>query len=118
MVSTVVKHNLSRPTPLLPSLSLPISLTLNSGTQQARSGFKSKAKTSPIIDVKDIRMLRLIGRGGFGAVYEAKWKMKTVAAKMCLGTVLEDISREIKILTSLPPHSNVLAFYGVAAAIH
>ena len=59
-------------------------------------------------------MLRLIRRGGFGAVYEAKWKMKTVAAKMCLGNVLEDISREIKILTSLPPHSNVLAFYGVA----
>lgn len=58
-------------------------------------------------------MLRLIGRGGFGVVYEAKWKMKTVAAKMC-GYVLEDISHEIKILTFLLPHSNVLAFYGVA----
>jgi len=66
---------------------------------------KAEAKTSPIIDVKNMRMLRLIRWGGFGAVYEAKWKMKTVAAKMCLGNVLEGISHEIKTLTSLPPHS-------------
>ena len=70
-------------------------------------------KTS-IIDIKDIRMVRLIGQGGFGAVYEAKWKKKTVAVKMCLGNLLECLSREIEVLTALPPHSNVLTFFGVA----
>ena len=69
---------------------------------------------SPTIDIKDIRMIHLIGQGGFGAVYEARWNKKTVAAKMCLGNLLENRSREIKILTALPPHSNVLTFFGVA----
>ena len=70
--------------------------------------------TSPTIDIEDIRMIHLIGQGGFGAVYEARWNKKTVAAKMCLGNLLENHSREIKILTALPPHSNVLTFFGVA----
>ena len=34
--------------------------------------------------------------------------------KVCLGNLLDNLSREIQILTSLPPHSNVLTFYGVA----
>ena len=59
-------------------------------------------------------MVHLIGQGGFGAVYEAKWKKKTVAVKMCLGNLLSNLSREIEILISLPPHSNVLTFFGVA----
>ena len=47
-------------------------------------------------------------------MYEAKWKKKTVAVKVCLGNLLDNLSREIKILLSLPPHSNVLTFFGVA----
>ena len=47
-------------------------------------------------------------------MFEGKWKKRTVAVKVCLGNLLENLSREIQILTSLPPHSNVLTFYGVA----
>ena len=74
----------------------------------------AEVKASHIIDIKEIRMVRLIGQGGFGAVYEGKWQKKTVAVKMCLGNLVENLSQEIKILTALPPHSNVLAFFGVA----
>jgi len=59
-------------------------------------------------------MSKRLGQGGFGAVYEAKWKKRTVAVKVCLGNLLQNLSREIQILSSLPPHSNVLTFYGVA----
>ena len=59
-------------------------------------------------------MGKLIGQGGFGAVFEAKWKKKNVAVKVCSGNLLENLSREIQILTSLPPHSHVLTFFGVA----
>ena len=34
--------------------------------------------------------------------------------KVCLGNHLQNLSREIQILSSLPPHSNVLTLYGVA----
>ena len=59
-------------------------------------------------------MGELLGKGGFGAVYEAKWKKKTVAVKVCPGNLVENLSREIEILSSLPPHPNVITFFGVA----
>ena len=59
-------------------------------------------------------MGRPIGQGGFGAVFEAKWKKKKVAVKVCLGNLLQNLSREIQILTALPPHPNVITFFGVA----
>ena len=64
--------------------------------------------------MKQVQMGRVIGQGGFGAVFEAKWKKKTVAVKVCPGNLLGSMSRELQILTSLPPHSHVLAFFGVA----
>ena len=59
-------------------------------------------------------MGKCIGQGWFGSTYEAKWKMKTVAAKMYPGNLLQNLSSEIKILASLPPHPHVLTFFGVA----
>ena len=47
-------------------------------------------------------------------MYEAKWRRRTVAAKVCLGNLVKEFSREIQILTSLPPHPHVLTFFGVA----
>ena len=69
---------------------------------------------SSIIDIDDVQMVKRIGQGGFGRVFEGKWKKRTVAVKMCLKNLLENLSHEIQILTSLPPHSNVITFYGVA----
>ena len=61
-------------------------------------------------------MGKCLGQGGFGTVYEAKLKKKTVAVKVCLGNLLENLSREVQILTALPPHPNVIKFYGVAVS--
>ena len=59
-------------------------------------------------------MGKRLGQGGFGVVYEAKWKKKKVAMKVCLGDLLKNLSHEIEILASLPPHPNVVTFFGVA----
>ena len=47
-------------------------------------------------------------------MYKAKWRRRTVAVKVCLGNLVIEFSREIQILTSLPPHPHVLTFFGVA----
>ena len=69
-----------------------------------------------IIDINEVIMGEPIGQGGFGAVFEAKWKKKKVAVKVCLGNLLKNLSREIEVLTSLPRHPNVLTFFGVAVS--
>ena len=71
------------------------------------------AKTSPIINIKEVQVGKHIGQGGFGAVFEARWKKKRVAVKVCPGNLIENLSREIEVLTSLPPHPNVLTFFGI-----
>ena len=58
-------------------------------------------------------MGNLLGEGGYGAVFEARWKKKKVAVKVCPGNLVRNLSREIEILTSLPPHPNVLTFFGI-----
>ena len=59
-------------------------------------------------------MGKRLGKGAGGTVYEATWKRRTVAAKVCPGNLLEEFSREIQILSTLPPHPHVLTFFGVA----
>jgi len=51
--------------------------------------------------------------GTYGSVYEAKWRNKTVAAKIYLGNQ-SDLSQQIQILASLPPHPHLLTIFGVA----
>ena len=75
---------------------------------------EAETKRHPAIDIEEVQMGKRLGQGGFGAVFEAKWKKKTVAVKVCLGNLLENLSREIQILTCLPPHPNVITFFGVA----
>ena len=69
-----------------------------------------------MIDRKEIVVGDKIGQGAFGAVYEAKWMKKKVAVKVCSGNVLDQsgATREVEILASLPPHPNVLTFFGVS----
>ena len=74
-------------------------------------------KQSPVIDMKEVKMGGIIGRGGYGAVYEAKWKAKKgmkVAVKVCPGNLLTNLPREVHILTTLPRHPNVVSFFGVS----
>ena len=64
-----------------------------------------------IIAISDIAMDESpIAQGGFGAVYRAQWKSenKRVAVKVGHCTV-----REIDMVSTVEPHLNIIAFYGV-----
>ena len=62
----------------------------------------------------------MIGQGGFGAVFQGKWKARkgeVVAVKKCTiaGTRENpDIPREVQILNSVPEHPNIISFYAIA----
>jgi serine/threonine protein kinase len=73
-------------------------------------------KANNIIERSQIDVGDRIGQGGFGTVFRAKWVNKTVAVKSCIGNLLEHGAAEVKILASLPPHPNVLRFFGVAVS--
>ena len=47
-------------------------------------------------------MGRLLGEGGFGSVYKAKWKKMVVTAKVCRGNLLKGYLEKLKF--SLPFH--------------
>ena len=67
------------------------------------------------INFPDLEIGKRLGKGGFGCVYEGKWKKgggMTVAVKVMQGNDPE--AQEIKIWESLPPHRNITALIGVA----
>ena len=68
---------------------------------------------STTIDINELKVGEPLGQGAYGAVFEAKWKKRKVAVKVCLGNLLKNLSRELEVLTFLPPHSHVITFYGV-----
>ena len=64
---------------------------------------------------------KVVGRGAFGVVHKAKWNGTTVALKKMdtsakLASVLE-FNAEIKHMVAVPPHANVLLFYGVTTIL-
>lgn len=64
--------------------------------------------------MSDIKVGERIGQGVFGVVYEAKWKEKHVAVKVCSGNLIENFPPEVAILAYLPPHPYVMMFFGLA----
>ena len=76
----------------------------------------SSVSTSHIIKRDDIIIGERIGRGGYGTVFQAMWKKKKVAVKVCSGNFLEQGGAEVDILASLPSHPNVITFFGVAVS--
>lgn len=65
------------------------------------------------LDIGDKRL----GKGGYGDVYEGKWKKddwKRVAVKVMRSSARAMLLREIQIWGSLPSHPNVTTFFGVA----
>ena len=63
-------------------------------------------------------MVEFIGQGGYGTVHKAMWKEKKVAVKVCTGNILKEkkAAQEVRILASLIPHPNIIAFFGVAVS--
>jgi len=64
--------------------------------------------------VRDVK----IGEGAFGLVFKGQWGEKAVAIKEVKGTNAEAIKQlvdEGERLSQIPPHDNVVTFYGVCA---
>ena len=64
------------------------------------------------LDIGDTRL----GKGGYGDVYEGKWKKgrgKRVAVKVIRSSATEMVLREIRTWSSLPSHTNIISFFGV-----
>jgi cysteine-rich repeat protein len=77
-------------------------------------------KRQILIKESDLTLIRKIGEGDFGEVYEAKWKSTTVAVKQRKidGISEEEIkmfSKEARVMQALPPHPNLVQFLGLCS---
>jgi serine/threonine protein kinase len=75
----------------------------------------------PLIDWRDLTQGRLIGRGGFGDVYEGQWKGQDVAIKklhmhaLPNAAVKRDFDAEVRVMWS-SQYPRILRLYGVTEA--
>jgi len=74
----------------------------------------------PEIDPSDIIFGDCIGRGSFGEVHEGVFHGQRVAIKKIPSSsmsskALTDFRREAKVLRGLPPHPNLISFYGMCS---
>ena len=68
------------------------------------------------IDYAQLHIGKELGRGGFGVVFEGRWKEyggMNVAIKKAQSS--ENLDREIKIWGSLPRHQNIITLFGAAS---
>ncbi|XP_061175578.1 uncharacterized protein LOC133184504 [Saccostrea echinata] len=77
--------------------------------------------TGPIIKYSDLELGKTIGRGGFGVVYQAKYKGSVVAVKKLRVTcvpkcLLQEFYAEINILNRLE-HSFIVKFIGACTTV-
>ena len=71
------------------------------------------------MDLSDLEIgEKRLGRGGFGSVYEGKWKKgggMTVAVKVTQSSGSATLPQEIKVWHFLPQHCNIVKLIGVAS---
>ena len=70
------------------------------------------------INRSDLDIGKRLGKGGYGCVYEGKWKKggkMTVAIKVMQTNEPEVTPLEIKVWGSLPPHPNITTLIGIAS---
>jgi predicted Ser/Thr protein kinase len=66
------------------------------------------------ISYSDLLLEKSLGKGAFGEVFFGHWKGIPVAMKVCKSkSKLEEFLHEMKLITKLPPHPNVVQVYGV-----
>eukprot|EP01114_Cavostelium_apophysatum_P013059 TRINITY_DN3083_c0_g1_i3.p1 TRINITY_DN3083_c0_g1~~TRINITY_DN3083_c0_g1_i3.p1 ORF type:complete len:1051 (-),score=199.17 TRINITY_DN3083_c0_g1_i3:34-2943(-) len=79
----------------------------------------SALETDWDIDYQEIELVREIGRGSSGVVYQGRWRKISVAVKQILTRSLsaveeEKFRQEIALMKNIRPHSNVIQCYGVS----
>jgi len=72
------------------------------------------------VNADEVFILHELGRGGFGVVYKAEWRKTIVAVKKLINmtrdpTLDVDFAKEIKLMTSLRSHPNVVTLLGVTS---
>ena len=69
------------------------------------------------LDASEIELRSVMGQGRFGKVRRARYKGKDVAVKQLIGDVgkreLAEFEDEAKRMKKVPPHPNLVEFYGV-----
>ncbi|KAF0502412.1 kinase-like protein [Gigaspora margarita] len=107
-----------------------ISNNINSGSNSASSTDicpvelieKIISEEIKVLDYNQFRVLRKIGEGGFGIVYEAEWEDRglMVALKSfnerlheSIENILKAFIEEFKLLEKITSHPNIIDFYGV-----
>lgn len=71
-----------------------------------------------VISLKDLTLGNLLGKGGFGVVYQGKWQHSDVAIKQILNTSnltphdIKSFEEEAAMMSHLR-HPNIVTFYGV-----
>ncbi|RIB05818.1 kinase-like domain-containing protein [Gigaspora rosea] len=75
-----------------------------------------------VLDYNKFRVLRKIGEGGFGIVYEADWEERRLMVALksfnerpygSIENIHKAFIKEFKLLEKITSHSNIIDFYGV-----
>jgi tRNA A-37 threonylcarbamoyl transferase component Bud32 len=71
------------------------------------------------IPFRDIKFIKLLGRGAYGQVHKARWNGVIVAVKQTLALQIDadaiaEFKREAKLLLNLQPHPSVVQVFGVS----
>ena len=86
--------------------------TIQDTTQTINSTVNILSKSQ--VPYSDLLFERSLGKGAFGEVFFGHWKGIPVAMKVCKSkSKLEEFLDEMKLITKLPPHPNVVQVYGV-----
>jgi hypothetical protein len=73
-----------------------------------------------VVRAADLQLGPVVGEGGFGVVRSGKWRGRTVAVKQIKRKAfnnekaLAEFEAEVKRMSALQPHENVVQLYGVA----
>jgi tRNA A-37 threonylcarbamoyl transferase component Bud32 len=73
-----------------------------------------------VVRAADLQLGPVVGEGGFGVVRSGKWRGRTVAVKQIKRKAfnnekaLAEFEAEVKRMSTLQPHENVVQLYGVA----
>jgi predicted Ser/Thr protein kinase len=77
--------------------------------------FPSPSVRRSQITFMELTVEKKIGTGSYGKVYLGRWNAAPVALKFCRKKGnLEDFVREIRLMSELPPHPNVVHLFGVS----
>jgi serine/threonine protein kinase len=74
-----------------------------------------KLLTPGQLPLNELEIGKEIGEGTYGRVCVGKWKKYRVALKFCQNRgMMDEFMREANLMSSLPPHPNVVRMYGVS----